>query len=118
MQVLRVEKRMLEPLGYRITAFSKPQRAIEAIRENKKSFDLVITDLSMPGMSGIEFGEQVLEMCPDLPIILVSGNLREDDKARAHELGFGAALSKPLPKAVLASNIRALLQDRKRGSKP
>ncbi len=117
-QVLRVEKRMLEPLGYRITTFSKPQRAIETIRENKGSFDLVITDLSMPGMSGIEFGEQVLQMCPDLPIILVSGNLREDDKARALEMGFGAALSKPLPKAVLASNIRELLQEKNRGSRP
>ncbi len=117
-QVLRVEKRMLEPLGYRVTTFSEPQQAIEAIRKNKGSFDLVVTDLSMPDMSGIEFGEQVLQMCPDLPIILVSGNLREDDKARALEIGFGAALSKPLPKAVLASNIRALLQEKKRGSRP
>ena len=78
----------------------------------------MITDLSMPGMSGIEFGEQVLQMCPDLPIILVSGNLQEGDKTRALEMGFGAALSKPLPKTVLASKIRALLEGGRRGDKP
>ncbi len=59
--------------GYQVSAHLRPEAALEAFRENPVEFQLVITDLSMPGMTGTEFAARVYAQRPDLPILLATG---------------------------------------------
>ncbi len=71
--VLTLVEKVLKRLGYRVTANAKPLEALEQFRAAPQSFDLLLTDLTMPGMTGIELVKAVLSVRPELPIILSSG---------------------------------------------
>jgi PAS domain S-box-containing protein len=105
----RVGKRMLERLGYIVTTKTDPLEAIAALRDQPETFDLVITDLTMPGMDGVKLGSQLLQMQPNLPIIIMSGysGVLTDGKARA--LGFRELLSKPCSVQALAETVHRAL---------
>jgi len=105
----RVGKRMLERLGYIVTTKTDPLEAIAALRDQPEAFDLVITDLTMPGMDGVKLGSQLLQMQPHLPIIIMSGysGVLTDGKVRA--LGFRELLSKPCSAQALAETVHRAL---------
>ena len=65
--------RLLEDLGYRTMFAPDAKSALNLIQENSARFDLVFTDVVMPGMNGVEFGEEVRRRWPELPLILTSG---------------------------------------------
>lgn len=91
----RVSAKLLETLGYRTTVFDDPREALKAFRLTPQGFDAVLTDLSMPQMSGEEFTRSLREVRPSLPVIISSGlatHLGGDDLAR---LGIAAVLLKP-----------------------
>ena len=67
--------RMLERLGYQVSGFSPRGGCDEAFRENPDRFDLVITDLNMPGASGLQVAEEILKLRPDVPVVLCSGHV-------------------------------------------
>jgi len=87
--------RMLERLGYRATGFNSAEEATQAFRANPGDFDLVIADLNMPGISGLQLAVDLLKVRPDLPIVLCSGHVTEDLKERAHLAGIREVLYKP-----------------------
>ncbi|MBK9091064.1 MAG: response regulator [Holophagales bacterium] len=78
----------LGDLGYRVSAFSDPAKAIAAFRSAPDAFDAVVSDLSMPRTSGLDLARQVLEVRPGTPIVLMSGYVREEDDAAAKEMGI------------------------------
>lgn len=104
-----VGKRTLERLGYVVTTRTDPLRAIEAVRHQPKTFDLVITDLTMPGMDGLKLGSQLLELQPQVPIIIMSGYSGVLTAGKVRELGFRELLSKPCTARALAEAVHGVL---------
>ncbi len=79
--------RYLERLGYRVTGASNPVQAVELFRAGPETFDVVVSDLSMPGMSGFELVAAIRESRREVPIVLTSGYVRPADIATAKQLG-------------------------------
>jgi PAS domain S-box-containing protein len=71
--LLQVGQQMLERLGYQVTGHSDPAEALETFRGDPNQFDLVITDLTMPGLTGIHIAEELKKIKPGIPVILCSG---------------------------------------------
>ncbi len=102
-------KTMLERLGYRVTVETNSIEALKNIQSQPDKFDLVITDQTMPGMTGSDLARRILQIRPELPIILCTGfsSLISEEKARIY--GIKGFAMKPLAKKDLASLIRKLL---------
>ena len=100
----RVSARLLETLGYRTTVFDDPREALKAFQASPTGFDAVLTDLSMPQMSGEEFTRSLRELRPEVPVIVSSGMASELDDAARQRLRINAVLVKPwrLEEAVAA----------------
>jgi CheY-like chemotaxis protein len=101
-------KRMLEGLGYRVTGFSRPADAVEAFRAHPDQFDLVITDLNMPGTSGLQVAVDLLKLRPDMPVVLSTGHVTEDLEQRARDAGIREVLYKPHTMAEFSQAIHRL----------
>ncbi|HEX2966409.1 MAG TPA: PAS domain S-box protein [Syntrophorhabdaceae bacterium] len=106
-------KRMLERLGYKVAATTSSVKALKMFIENPASFDLVITDHTMPELTGLRFAEKLLAMRPDLPIILCTGFSESLDPEKVKEAGIKQFLMKPLTKAELAAAVRRVLDHNK-----
>ena len=88
-------KRMLERSGYRCTGNTDPRRAVDEFTADPYSFDLVVTDLNMPGMNGIDVAREVLAVRPDLPVVITTGYVRAADVATTRSLGIRELVLKP-----------------------
>ena len=88
-------ERMLQRLGYRVTGFTRAADAVQAFRASPGQFDLVITDLNMPGASGLDVAAELLRIRPDVPIVLCSGHVTEELRQRARASGICEVLYKP-----------------------
>lgn len=104
-------KATLERLGYRATTLTDPARALKVFSEDPFRFDLVITDQSMPGMSGIQFAREVLRVRPEVPVILCTGHSRTASPEIARKTGIKQFLMKPLSKRELAQAIRHAIDE-------
>lgn len=91
----RVSAKLLETLGYRTSVFDDPRDALAAFRAAPQSFDAVLTDLSMPQMSGEDFTRSIRELAPQLPVIVSSGLASEINMDELRSLGVAAVLMKP-----------------------
>ncbi len=100
----RVSAKLLETLGYRTTVFDDPREALRAFQATPTGFDAVLTDLSMPQMSGEEFTLSLRAVRPTVPVIVSSGMAGELDDAAKERLGINGVLVKPwrLEEAVAA----------------
>ncbi len=102
-------KQQLESLGYTVTGTTKPVEAREAFRANPSQCDLVITDLTMPQLPGDKLARALLQIRPDLPIILCTGFSESVDSKTLNAAGFPALLHKPVLKPQLAEAVRKAL---------
>ncbi len=100
---------ILTELGYVPVGFTSSAAAFEAFSRDPKRFDAVITDESMPGMTGSELIRKVRQIRPTIPILLVSGYLGTAVVRRAREAGADAVLKKPLSARELASSLAGVL---------
>jgi CheY-like chemotaxis protein len=110
-------KNMLERLDYSVTMMTSPLEALVAVREQPERFDLVITDLTMPIMDGLNLGRQLLEIQPHLAIILTTGYSGILTTEKVRELGFQDLLTKPGSARTLGEAVHRALQ-RKPLTKP
>jgi PAS domain S-box-containing protein len=108
--LLKVEKDLLEHLGYQVTAKIDPIEALEAFRRQPHQFDLVYTDMTMPHMTGLTLSRKLLEIRPEIPIILYTGLGDLVDREEIQEIGIRAFLKKPILLEDLASTIREVLE--------
>lgn len=97
----------LARLGFSATWFSDPQRALELVRSSGFDFDLLLTDLTMPGMAGDELARAAKAARPDLPVILYSGQAGY----LAHDPIYSAVLTKPILPEKLATAVRRALDN-------
>ncbi|MGH8175883.1 MAG: ATP-binding protein [Steroidobacter sp.] len=102
-------QRTLERAGYRCTGEMNAARALEAVRSAPQSFDLVITDLNMPGMSGLDVSRELLSIRRDLPVVITTGYVRAADAAAARELGVRDMILKPDTIDELAAIVQKFL---------
>ena len=102
-------RHMLEAFGYRVTTSRDPAEALERFRAAPGDFDLVITDMTMPGMTGDRLALELLRIRPALPVVVCTGYNEHIDSERARALGIGALVMKPFLKDDLADLVRALL---------
>ncbi|MCC6234324.1 MAG: response regulator [Verrucomicrobiales bacterium] len=109
--LVRLGRRILERAGYQVEAHSHAHRALELFRAAPDTFDAVVTDLSMPGISGLELAREILRLRPHLPIILTSGNLSLPESAEARALGIREVLAKPYSAAELLPQLTALVSN-------
>ncbi|EPR35422.1 PAS/PAC sensor hybrid histidine kinase [Alkalidesulfovibrio alkalitolerans DSM 16529] len=100
---------MLSNLGYAVTSMTSATEALEIFKATPDSFDLVITDQAMPGMTGAELAVELLRIRPALPVILITGFSETVDEEEARRLGLRAFLMKPVSEAELARTIREAL---------
>ena len=107
--VVDLAQQMLETLGYHVTTHTGSVAALEAFRGHPDEFDLVITDMTMPKMTGAELAPRLLEIRPDIPIILCTGFSDLIDEGRAGTIGIRAYLAKPILKNEMAKVIRKML---------
>jgi DNA-binding NarL/FixJ family response regulator len=84
-----------------VTAFSDATLALEAFRARPDEFDIVLTDLAMPKLPGFELARQVLAVRPDVPVLLLSGNIGHDDEAHARAIGIRQMVLKPVAMSAL-----------------
>ena len=106
-------KMMLERLGYLVTARTSSPDALDAFRANPSKFDLVISDRSMPNMTGEQLARELISIRPDIPIILCTGFSDENDVTRAKAAGIKGFLMKPIAFGDLAEMVRKVLDEMK-----
>ena len=100
---------MLSAMGYQVTTETSSEYALERIKKEPSQFDLVITDQTMPKLTGIELTRELKEICPDLPVILFTGYNSTISKEDADQLGIKAILHKPLVLPEFLKAIRKVL---------
>ncbi len=107
--IVRLITRSLGRLGHEVTAFADPREALARYRADPSAFDVVVTDLAMPGLTGFELARAVREANPAAAVILTSGYVRAEDEDAARGLGIAQVLLKPSTVEALAQAVdRAL----------
>jgi PAS domain S-box-containing protein len=99
----------LHTLGYRVTAHVSPLEALADFLSRPLDFDVVLTDLTMPGMSGADLAERILKVRPDLPIVMATGYGHVMSEERAREIGLRPLLFKPFSMGALGDAIQDAL---------
>ncbi len=100
---------ILGRLGYQVFTETDPLVALDLIKSDPSKFDLIITDMTMPHLTGDLLAIEILKLQPDMPIILCTGFSNKIDKNRASQIGISSYLEKPLNKMELATAIRNAL---------
>ncbi|HEX2585903.1 MAG TPA: PAS domain S-box protein [Steroidobacteraceae bacterium] len=103
--------RVLQRAGHKVSGFIAPDEALEAFRNQPNDFDLVVSDMSMPGMSGLELARKVLAIRPDVPFIITTGFVRSEDYQAAMDVGVRQLILKPNTVDELSVAIQRVLQD-------
>ncbi len=99
----------LTRLGYQITPFSDSLEALKTFQSAPRQFDLLITDVAMPGLPGDYLARKILQIRADMPIIICTGHSDRLDQTTASQIGISAYAAKPLLKDDLARLIRKVL---------
>uniref|UniRef100_A0A7C4RSP9 histidine kinase n=1 Tax=Desulfatirhabdium butyrativorans TaxID=340467 RepID=A0A7C4RSP9_9BACT len=113
-----INKELLEALGYEVTIRTSSMEALEAFRAYSDRIDLVITDLTMPNMGGIDFAKALRQIRPDIPIILCTGFSEIAVQERLKQAGISRLLAKPLVLDNLANTVREVLDESKAKRNP
>jgi CheY-like chemotaxis protein len=100
---------MLENLGYKVTALTGSNEALEVFQKKPEKYDLVITDMTMPKMTGKDLAKKLMIIRPDIPIILCTGFSEQIDEIRAKGMGISAFIMKPVVAREIANTIREVL---------
>jgi PAS domain S-box-containing protein len=110
--IVKMTSQMLQRLGYRVEARMNPNEALEQLQSGIQRIDLVISDMTMPQMTGIQLFEQVKKIQPDMPVIICTGHSDLIDSEKAKELGIACLVMKPITKHIIAKTIREVLDGR------
>jgi PAS domain S-box-containing protein len=107
--IVDIAKQMIEQLGYTVVTRTSSLESLELFRTKPNEFDLVITDMTMPNMTGEELANELMFIRPDIPIILCTGFSRRVTEKKAKTMGIQAFIMKPILRQELAQTIRKVL---------
>ena len=110
--LVKASQRMLEDYGYTVTGTMDSKQALAMVQGDPRQFDLIITDQTMPGLTGVELARAVLEIVPSMPIILCTGHSAVTSAEEALALGIRKYLYKPLQVDELVRAVRVVLDER------
>ena len=111
-EILLVCSEMLHSFGYETKTFSSSEVALQHFEENPERYDLVLTDMTMPHLTGDAFGQKVMALNPNVPVVICTGFSDRLDYKDSLDLGFAAYLTKPVEAGELLFAIRKALDDR------
>jgi two-component system, cell cycle sensor histidine kinase and response regulator CckA len=111
--IVHLEKQMLERLGYQTSSFTSSRDALYAFKTEPSKFDLVITDMNMPNLNGMQLATELIDIRLDIPIILCTGFSQRIKSEKAEALGIRAMLMKPVGMKDLAQKLREVLDETK-----
>lgn len=107
--LLDIGRQLLSMLGYQVTATVNSSEALEMVKTEPNRFDLVITDQTMPELSGKELSQEIYKVNPGLPIILCTGFSNQVSESDAGQYGISAFCTKPLRIHEISEVIRTVL---------
>ena len=107
--IIRMVKQALELRGYHVTSRTSSIEALEAFKADPNKFDVVITDMTMPKMTGAQLSQKLLEIKPDIPIIICTGFSEKINEEKAKHMGIRGYVMKPVVINELAKKIRNVL---------
>jgi PAS domain S-box-containing protein len=107
--MVNLNQQRLERLGYRVIGKTDPSEALEFFSTNPDQIDLIISDMTMPHMTGDKLAQEILDIRPDMPIILCTGYSEKMSEDRAQEIGIRKYVEKPIEKETLARSVREVL---------
>jgi PAS domain S-box-containing protein len=108
-QLVRMSQQILERLGYHVTARTSSIEALEAFRAAPDKFDLVITDMTMPNMTGVHLAKNLIEIRSDIPVIICTGFSEKISADKATAMGIRGYVMKPVVRSELAKKIREVM---------
>lgn len=111
--IVNLEKQLLEKLGYKVSACFKSTEALELFNSAPDTFDLIITDMTMPDMTGDRLAKEARSIRPDLPVIICTGFSEKMDEQKAGDLGINGFLMKPVVLKEMARTVRDVLDTAK-----
>ena len=117
LSIVKLIKMILEKLGYQVTTSTGSLGALESFRMAPHRFDLVISDMSMPNMSGDRLAAELIKIRSDIPVILCTDYSKKISENLTAEMGIKAFAYKPIDKAELAKMIRKVLDEAKGSTK-
>ncbi|HZU31532.1 MAG TPA: PAS domain S-box protein, partial [Candidatus Angelobacter sp.] len=109
--LVMLARRTLGKLGYQVTGYTSPMEALQAFKKDPFQFAAVVTDLSMPGMSGAELAREVLQTRPNIPVVMMSGYLRPEDEREARQIGIRELILKPDTVEELAKSLHRVFTE-------
>ena len=109
--LVHIGKQILERLGYEVVTRTSSLEALELFKIKSKKFDLVITDMTMPGMTGDQLAAEIIKIRPDMPIILCTGYSKNISEDKAKGMGIRALAMKPVVANQLANIVRHVLDE-------
>jgi len=107
--LVQTGKQILEKLGYKVTGKTRSSEALELFKQYPEQFDLVLTDQMMPKMTGIDLAKKILDIRPDIPIILITGYSEVMTRVQLRQMGIRDLIMKPILTADLSNAIRTVL---------
>ena len=107
--IVNLMREMFERLGYKVETALTPLYALECFKSNPDHFDLVITDMAMPQMTGVKLSEKLMDIRKDIPIIICTGHSTLFDEEKAKKLGLASFAMKPVKMSELSKIIRKVL---------
>jgi len=112
--MVNLASRMLRGLGYRVSGFVQPEKALSALKENPSGFDLVVTDYNMPRISGLQVAAETSMLRSDLPVMVTSGYVTDEMREKAREAGVRHLVAKP----GSMDEMCAIIEDALRSGRP
>ncbi|MCP3942598.1 MAG: response regulator [Desulfobacteraceae bacterium] len=107
--IVKMEQQMLERLGYEIVSRTGSIEALDAFKENPDKFDLIISDMTMPDMTGVQLAKEVKAIRTDIPVIICTGFSDHISEETSSEFGIQGYVAKPVVKRQIAQLIREVL---------
>lgn len=107
--VLEIEILMLERLGYKVVSTTSPAQAVDLLKENPNRFDLVISDMTMPKMTGVQLSNKLKLIRQDIPVIICTGFSDHISRDTFREYGIQGYVAKPVIELEMATTIRNVL---------
>jgi PAS domain S-box-containing protein len=100
---------MLKSLGYSVMAVQSPEEALQAFSADPDSYDLVISDKTMPRMTGFELAGRIRALHRGIPVVICTGFQSDEDMRKARDIGVSTIITKPFSRTELADTVRAAL---------